>query len=808
MKYTPYKSSRPISKKPKKSVVTREKRPSEKKFAPNILLIICLVITAIAVSIALLLPMINDYREDSLPPVAPMPLGESVTGIYISPAEFFSENMTEDERFVIIERLIDYCVSGGVNTLFCYTKSGESAFYDDRNFEPFFEDFDPLYEISTAASENGIAVVSLLDLYGADAMGYDAAVTHGRYESADEQYSALITESLQRLCRRYPIAGLALYNLSENEANSVYTLIETIAPELAGREVGVFGEEQTGANFADFIISDASNAESHLSLETAPNVYISQGNSTVDEMLFNTYMVAGSPRFSGVIVGEYESVGQDVLEMARTAAIPPADNLIPSYTPKQTLELSEPISGELSTSWATYFIMGFSDPNIPLFMNDVEVVRTGSTGMFGVLVDLELGDNSFVFTQGDTTVSANIERYSYSGGGGGTTHDGTVAVANGNFVEITEPIASALFDPASDGNISETFREGARFMVVDSMTVVRGTQTTYAYQLNSGDWVMTRNTTPVEGDQSVICTGLTLTPSEGGEYLNLDGMNGMVAYDERQGNLLTVTFHGVNFSAAQGVAAQIAETSSFIDTFEIEIDGNITTLSFGLSSEMPVWGHYIEYKDGGMGIEFIAAPPEPTDAPLEGFTVLVDAGHGGEDSGALGVGSGVGVPTEAQLNLTQALSLKIWLEQLGAEVIMSRTDDVTVSLQERLEQSFNEKPHFFLSVHHNSVAETSDGNNSKGVEGYYFEEASQPFAAALTDRVAQYTEREHRGDQYNYFYVTRSTGAMSVLFEYGFVRNPEEYEGLYTEQGILSSTYGTAQGIIDTVEDFYNRHAS
>ncbi len=806
MKYTPYKSSRPTKNSSPRPASAKRGATPRKKFGANILIIICIVITALAVSIALLLPMINDYREDAQPPVAPLLISEKVTGIYVNPAELFTETMLEEERLAVTERLVEYCASNGINTLFFYTKSGESAYYDDRNFEPFFEDFDPLYEVSAAASEKGIGIVALLDLYGADAMEFDATVSQGRYDATDEKYGALLAESLARLCKRYPVGGLAFYNLSENEIASVDTLMDNIALDLAGREVGMLDEGWQSASFNDFIIADAVNIEGVLSVAGAPTAYISQGSGTADEMLFNTYMHASSPEFGGIIVGDYEEVAADILEMAKAAAVPQADNLIPSYTPKQVLELSEPITGELSTTWSSYFIMGFSDPSQPLYMNDAEVVRNGSSGMFGILVELALGDNSYVFTQGDTSVSANIERYTYSGSSGGTTHDGTVAVADGRFVEITEPIASALYDPASDGNISETFRKGARFLVVDSKTVVRSNQTTYAYQLNSGDWVMTRNTTPVEGEQSVTCTGLTLTSAEDTEYINFDGMNGIVAYDERQGNLLTVTLHGVNFTAAQGFATQIADSSTYIDTLEIVIEGNVTTMSFGLSSTTPVWGHYIEYREGGMGIELIGAPPEPVGAPLEGFTVLVDAGHGGDDSGALGVGSGDGVPTESQLNLTQAMAIKIWLEQLGAQVIMSRTDDTTVSLQERLELSFSTKPHFFLSVHHNSVAETSDGNNSKGVEGYYFEETSQPFAAALTDRVSQYTEREHRGDHYNYFYVTRSTGAMSVLYEYGFVRNPEEYEDLYSEQGIYSAAYGTAQGIIDTVEDFYNRH--
>jgi N-acetylmuramoyl-L-alanine amidase len=103
--------------------------------------------------------------------------------------------------------------------------------------------------------------------------------------------------------------------------------------------------------------------------------------------------------------------------------------------------------------------------------------------------------------------------------------------------------------------------------------------------------------------------------------------------------------------------------------------------------------------------------------------VVVDAGHGGGDGGA--VWNGI---VEKNLALTLALKLKAQLEKLGIDVQMTRSKDVFVSLENRAALANRVKADAFVSVHLNSA-----GNESgvRGIETYYCLNKSLPAVRAL-----------------------------------------------------------------------------
>ena len=93
--------------------------------------------------------------------------------------------------------------------------------------------------------------------------------------------------------------------------------------------------------------------------------------------------------------------------------------------------------------------------------------------------------------------------------------------------------------------------------------------------------------------------------------------------------------------------------------------------------------------------------------------VVIDAGHGGKDTGTIGH-SGL---LEKELVLDVALRLgKLIRQQLGAEVIYTRSDDTFIPLGERTAMANRMRADLFISVHANSSADSS----ATGVETYYF----------------------------------------------------------------------------------------
>ncbi len=110
--------------------------------------------------------------------------------------------------------------------------------------------------------------------------------------------------------------------------------------------------------------------------------------------------------FKGHILSTYADLASDSqgvnVYTASMYAMPESEQAISvdlSYG--QTLEITRPSSEEFTTYYSKYFIMGTSDPSLPLTLNGEEVEARGEGGTFGVLVELSLGENSFTFEQGE-----------------------------------------------------------------------------------------------------------------------------------------------------------------------------------------------------------------------------------------------------------------------------------------------------------------------------------------------------------------------------------------------------------------------
>ncbi len=106
--------------------------------------------------------------------------------------------------------------------------------------------------------------------------------------------------------------------------------------------------------------------------------------------------------------------------------------------------------------------------------------------------------------------------------------------------------------------------------------------------------------------------------------------------------------------------------------------------------------------------------------------VVVDAGHGGHDTGAIGRGG----TREKDVALAIALRLREVLGRAGLEVILTREDDTFVPLEERARRANEAKGDLFISIHCNS----SPGRRLRGVETYSLNTASDRYSIRLAAR--------------------------------------------------------------------------
>ncbi|MEI8342458.1 MAG: N-acetylmuramoyl-L-alanine amidase [Verrucomicrobiota bacterium] len=144
-------------------------------------------------------------------------------------------------------------------------------------------------------------------------------------------------------------------------------------------------------------------------------------------------------------------------------------------------------------------------------------------------------------------------------------------------------------------------------------------------------------------------------------------------------------------------------------------------------------------------------------------TVVVDAGHGGKDSG---VNKGGIAEKVAALDVAQNLSKK--LRAAGFHTVMTRNGDYFIELNERAAISNRQTNSIFVSIHFND----SRKRKISGVDTYYNSAAAQPLAARIEKNLS--TVSPNRGIHFANYRVLRLNKYPAVLVECGFLSNGRE----------------------------------
>ena len=169
-------------------------------------------------------------------------------------------------------------------------------------------------------------------------------------------------------------------------------------------------------------------------------------------------------------------------------------------------------------------------------------------------------------------------------------------------------------------------------------------------------------------------------------------------------------------------------------------------------------------------------------------TVVIDAGHGGNDTGALR-----GNTLEKDLTLQIALKTREILREKGMkDVVMTRTSDKTLSLADRVDIANSERADIFVSIHINASVKSE----IKGIETHYYTESGYQVAQVIHDKLLNKISAEDRGLFKSKFYVINHTEAPAVLLELGFISNEQERSLLTSDKRQTDSAEAIAEGII------------
>ena len=194
-------------------------------------------------------------------------------------------------------------------------------------------------------------------------------------------------------------------------------------------------------------------------------------------------------------------------------------------------------------------------------------------------------------------------------------------------------------------------------------------------------------------------------------------------------------------------------------------------------------------------------------AGLSKKVIVLDPGHGGSDSGAVGPGG----TQEKIVTLAVSQKLKSLLEQAGATVIMTRQTDVDVfapndsgveELGARTDIANNRRADIFLSIHANSFSSPTVNGGST----YYYLKSNYDslLAQSIQDAYAQATGLQDRGIYQANFYVLKHTNMPASLIELAFISNPGE------EKLLMNSQFQQkmAEGIFQGLDSFFTQAAA
>lgn len=154
--------------------------------------------------------------------------------------------------------------------------------------------------------------------------------------------------------------------------------------------------------------------------------------------------------------------------------------------------------------------------------------------------------------------------------------------------------------------------------------------------------------------------------------------------------------------------------------------------------------------------------------------VVLDAGHGAKDSGAVGVTG----KYEKNFNLAVVLKAAALLKQENLiDVVLTRSDDTFLELKDRAAMANNLKADLFISVHANS----SSSSAASGTETYYQRAASKELANVMHKYLVEASGLSNRGVRYGNFHVIRETTMPAVLLEVGYLSNKGDESLLFSD---------------------------
>lgn len=354
-----------------------------------------------------------------------------------------------------------------------------------------------------------------------------------------------------------------------------------------------------------------------------------------------------------------------------------------------------------------------------------------------------------------------------------------------------------------DGDTYYVLASGVKVPKGRTERLASGENGTITHVKISSGYVMPKNnikvvSTKCTADATVVTLDMNRTVAFNAKLLGQ-------TYGSYNGRLVTVS--SLNCTALEFTFSDTATGAGAIELsnsvcknakWDSDTSKSTVTLTFNLASPGKFYGYHYEYDSNGMLIISIKHKPGNS---LSGYTIMLDPGHGGIDSGAVGAVKSTDYGLEKQINLSLASKIKNLLEDEGATVIMTRTTDKWVCYADRNAAVRDRNPDIFISIH----CDSSTSSSATGTSAYYYRAYSQPLAKAINQKLAAVWGdkiyagnsgiKTNRGSNFYAFRVTRVEECPAILIEYGFVSNTTECQKLQDAKNRDMLAQATVDGI-------------
>ncbi len=195
-------------------------------------------------------------------------------------------------------------------------------------------------------------------------------------------------------------------------------------------------------------------------------------------------------------------------------------------------------------------------------------------------------------------------------------------------------------------------------------------------------------------------------------------------------------------------------------------------------------------------------PIKASTTPKPLHTIVIDAGHGGADGGAVGKVTGT---EESEINLAYAKCLQELCQNFGIKVIMTRSDmnglyDITAPNKKRSDMEKRRQiiessgADLVVSIHMNSYPLPS----AIGAQVFYAagSESGKTLADLMQTEIVKSVPNARKVSSVGDYYILNCTDTPSVLVECGFLSNPQEEARLVTEEHRKKLCYSVLAGVL------------